>query len=120
MPEPEKISRIVEDVLSASRTKKMRWVETADTSEFVSVMPGGKLSVKAIASSGVDYRDEPDNRPGLTINRRSDDLELIRITSAAPGVSQDELSEIYELARTSALGIEELVDEILSGLEDLR
>ena len=87
--------------------------------EFVSVMPGGKFTIKAVGHTDFGYDNEPDGNACLLLCRRADDLQLLKITGSSPGVFQGKLDRIYLLAREKALGIDDAVDEIIAGLDEI-
>lgn len=108
--------QLFHEVFSKTKAGRIKWEPTAIESEYVAVLPGGFT----IATT----RAEPDSWTGeigvkIALVLRSDDEELLQVTSDVDGVLPTELGDFYELVRRQALRVDAKVDKLLGELAKL-
>ena len=101
MTEEPKMAKLLEEVLAKTRDGKVRWEPTINEQVFISAL-GGKFSLVIDASVGI---------PALTLGDQKG-RTLIR-------VSGEQIHELLELARRSALNTDAVVDSVLESLRKL-
>ena len=108
--------QLFQEVLAKTKAGRIRWEPTANELQYFSVLPGGvTLSVVETHEKdnwGSDVQD-------LVLVLRSDERELLRVTSDIDDVGWKGLSELYELARRQALRVDAAVDKVLGELAKL-
>ena len=108
--------QLFQEVLAKTKAGRIRWEPTANELQYFSVLPGGEtLSVVETHEKdnwGSDVQD-------LVLVLRSDERELLRVTSDIDDVGWKGLSELYELARRQALRVDAAVDKVLGELAKL-
>lgn len=107
-----KARQLFEQVLQKTNAGRITWAPTANLSEFQTVLPG-EFALLISKSFEPDSYGNPDEQIAMTL--RGEDGELLRVTSGNT-ISWSEFSELYELARRRALGVDAKVDKLLGDL----
>jgi hypothetical protein len=107
-----KARQLFEQVLQKTKAGRITWAPTANLSEFQTVLPG-ELALLIAKTFERDSYGNPDEQIVMTL--RGGDEELLRVT-AGDTITWPEFSELYELARRRALGVDAKVDKLLGDL----
>ncbi|MEP7353242.1 MAG: hypothetical protein ABI824_08435 [Acidobacteriota bacterium] len=111
-----KALKLFKEVLAKTRAGRIQWNATEIANQYSSGLPSGH---RLVSSSLVQIDDwgKPDNEFSLALC--ANENELLRVTSAVDGVDWPDLQELHELARRSALGVNEELDQVLGELAKL-
>ena len=110
----EKITEIAEMVLAKSRVGLISWEETADDNTFLAPLPGGSVTVARSTFRPFPYAFKVLDSQGRVLESVSSDPKA---KEAAETNLHGNLKEVHDLARRSALKIEQTLDHILEGLK---
>ncbi len=107
----EKFSMLLDKLLSKTREKDIRWHETANDSAFRIALGDGLIRIEYEVDSDGDmyYAAYLQNRKGRTLDQ---------IGPLYRGDSTNELlPELFEAARISALGVDEILESMAKDAE---
>lgn len=107
----EKFSTLLEKLLLKTREKDIRWHETANESAFRIALGDGLIRIEY--SSDFDneeyYAAYLQNRKGRTLDQIG---PLYNVDS-----TRELLSELFEAARISALGVDDILESMVADVE---
>jgi hypothetical protein len=114
--EDTKAVEFFEGVLSKTRARRIRWQPTAENSEYIAAI-GGQFTLSICEYESRDpFSPSPDY---ALVLKDQDGRELMRVTNLYGGVQQKDIAELYEMARSHALLIDEKIDKVLGELSKL-
>ncbi len=107
----EKFSVLLEKLLSKTREKDIRWHETANESAFRIALGDGLIRIEHSADFENDeyYAAYLQNRKGRTL----DQIGPLYAVDA----TRELLSELFEAARISALGVDDILESMVADVE---
>jgi len=109
-----KEKQLVDLLLARTRAGTTSWEPTADEDEFVTSAAGNSISIMAVPP-----REPDDVEPDIVLNVRDEDGR--QVFSIYNGVDVEDLDfpvlrTLHEVARRSALKIDQIMDAILKDL----
>ena len=107
----EKFSTLLRKLLSKTREKDINWHETADENAFRIALGDGLIRVEYYTDADGDtfYAAYLQNRKGRTLD------QLGPLYQGSP--TKELLFELYEVARISALGVDDLLESMAEDVE---
>ena len=113
--EDPKARQLFDQILQKTKAGRITWSPTANDSEFLTVLPG-ELALLISKTYERDSYGNPDEQGVMIL--RGEDGELLRVEHGET-FTWSEFSELYELARRRALGVDAKVDKLLGDLARL-
>jgi hypothetical protein len=114
--EDSKALQLYQEVLSKTKSGRIKWEPSANESQYFAVMPGGFV----LAIVETKERDSWGNEElQHVLVLRGDERELLRVTTEVDGASWSGLNELFEFARRQALRVDANVDRLLGELAKL-
>lgn len=104
--------QLFHQVLQKTKVGRITWTPTANEAEFLTVLPG-ELALLVSKTYEPDSYSNPDEQGAIVL--RGEDGELLRM-EPGESITWPEFSELYELARRKALGVDAKVDKLLGDL----
>jgi hypothetical protein len=112
MDDPKAL-KLFQEILRKTRAGRLRWEATASDSQYFTVLPGG-------FTVAVDDTTERGEWGGIehsfTLVLRGIDGDLLTVTPAVDGVTNEDLGILFEFAKRQALGVDATVDKLLGEL----
>ena len=107
----EKFGILLEKLLSKTQTKDIRWYETASESAFRIALGGGLIRVEHDSDIDNDeyYAAYLQDRKGRTLDQIGPLYQL--------DPTRDLLSQLFEAARISALGVDDILEKMVADAE---
>ncbi|MXW81778.1 MAG: hypothetical protein F4Z57_22890 [Gemmatimonadetes bacterium] len=108
----DKFSILLRKLLSKTREKGISWHETADESAFRIALGDGLIRIEysGVYESGEYYAAYLQNRKGRT-------LDQIGPLYQEEDLMRQLLSELFEAARSSALGVDDILERMVKDAE---
>ena len=107
----EKFSMLLNKLLSKTREKEIRWHETADELAFRVALGDGLVRIEY----GVDFEGDEYYAAYLQ-DRKGRTLDQIG-PAYQKGLTQELLSELFDAARPSALGVDDVLERMIEDVE---
>lgn len=109
----EKFRRLLADLLAATRSRRVRWQDTADEDTFRIDFAGGAVRVSRYLA---DSLRRPDEYAYLTALLNQNNAVAVELNSETEKGNFD-FGEFFEAAKDSALRPDDLLDEIQQELK---
>jgi hypothetical protein len=107
-----KARQLFDQVLQKTKDGRISWAPARTDSGFITVLPGD-LALMVSKTYEPDSYGNPDEQISMALI--GEDRELLRV-AAGETIDWPEFSELYELARRKALGVDAKVDKLLGDL----
>jgi hypothetical protein len=103
--------QLFNEILAKTKVGRIKWEGTAKELEYFSILPGG-----FVVSIQADNDWDPQT---WCMTLRNGEQELLTVPVNDEGIGAEAMTELYQLARRSALGIDAQVDRLLGELAKL-